>query len=346
MLRFLFLTVAVCLFFTPGTVYSQKKSDLEKLQIHGKVKKIETFTSSFDGEKGWTNRLPWITEIYNPDGNTIERIVYQNGQLYNKVVSFYDARGRNTGNDSFSSFLDKTFTVPSKTQFVLDDAGNISELRVFSREDGAKVDILHRFKYDARANQIERDYGASGKSVITFDENNNEIGSINYNGKGAVYGKTSTEYDDRNRKTKLTIYGHGMFYEDARLRYEISYQYDARGRIVEQETKEFNVEPNVSHSHAPEPGKVIYRYDDPKRAKETARYTSDGYLKNKSFTIFDERGNEIGFECVDADLKTCKRMLEYEYDAQGNWTRKTTLGREYIGGAPRPYHAELRSISY
>src|SRR5690242_11147647 len=114
----LFLFLIFSLLFSMS-VYSQKKTDLDKVEIKGKAKKIEYFTSSFDEQKGWTNRRPWIAETYNSDGNILERIVFQDGEISSKIVSLYDSNGRNVGNDSYSAFLDKTMSVPTRTEFVL-----------------------------------------------------------------------------------------------------------------------------------------------------------------------------------------------------------------------------------
>lgn len=333
-----------CLFYT--SAFSQKKSDLEKSAIRGKVKKIESFRMSFDAEKGWVNRQRWLIENFNADGNITERELFQDGQISSKTVSFYDARGRNIGNNSYSAALDKTLSRPSRSELLLDEAGNTIELKIYSRNSPDSVDVLHKFKYDARGNQIERDYGRGGKSVLIFDEKNNPISIVSSNGDGIINGKTFTEYDALNRAVKTIIHRDGMFYKDARLRYEISFKYDDQGRIVERMTKEIDPEPNVIISHAPEPGKTLYKYDDAKRAKQIITYTSDGYLKEKSIVISDERGKEIGFDCSSYELETCRLVLKYEYDSQGNWISKTSQAREVVGLDLKSYFREERVIAY
>lgn len=342
--KFVFAVFAACLLLAP--IHPQKKSDLEKSPLRGKIQRIETFRMSFDAAKGWSNRQPWLAENYNADGNTAERTVYQDGKLSSKVVFFYDARGRKIGDDSYSAGLDPTMTVPSKTELILDAAGNTVELKVYARNSPDIVDVSHKFKYDARGNQIERDYGRSGKSVITFDDGNNETSVINYNVEGVIYGKALTEYDEQNRRVKLTLYRDGLFYKDARLRYEISYGYDERGRVVQQITRRFNAEPNVIASHSPEAGKIVFKYDDANRAKEKSTYTADGYLREKSITIADERGNEIGFDCRGFELESCRSILEYQYDDQRNWISKTYQSRDGAGMALKSYFREERIITY
>jgi len=52
--------------------------------------------------------------------------------------------------------------------------------------------------------------------------------------------------------------------------------YDEKQRIVEKETMEFNAIPELREEYDADPGKVVYTYDDDKRTKEVATYSSDG----------------------------------------------------------------------
>jgi YD repeat-containing protein len=315
------------------------------MQIHGKVKKIDYFNVQYDEQKGWINRRPWISEFYNQNGNITERSVFHDNQMSSRVVTHYDAKGRKISDDSYSAFIDKTMTIPLRTELILDNAGRVLETKVFSR-NGDKIDVFHNFKYDERGNQIERNYGTGGRVLAVYDAHNNETSTISYSGTGVVTGRTFSEHDNRRRRVKLVIHTDGMFRKEAVLRFEIRFKYDAKSRIIEKQTFEFNAEPNVTLSHAPEPGKILYIYDDDKKTMETVKYTSEGYVKEKLVTIFDDRGKESGFNCESADFETCKQILKYQYDAQGNWIRKTRSGRRFFGDDLRPYQAEERVISY
>jgi hypothetical protein len=338
MRKFTLIILGICILFLQ-TIYSQKKSDLEKLEIHGKVKKIEYFILHFDN--GWSNRKPWIVEIYNTDGNIVERSVFQDGQISSKVVSFYDSRGRNTGNDSFSSFLNKNLSTSSKTELILDAKGNVVTMKVYSALSNDKPDLEYTYKYDTRGNEIERNYGkAIGKSVITFDKNNNKTSEMNYNGEGVVYNKNFTEYNKKNQKTKLSIY------ERETLRYEIRYMYDEKDRLSDIETREFNIVPNVHYSHAPEAGKVIYTYDEKRKISWTTKFLLNETPIPNSTTIFNVQKEEIGFYCENGELTTCKTVFEYVLDARNNLVKKICYGRNFYGDTLRPSWAEERVISY
>ncbi len=340
MIKFVLTAALVLSLLLLQTVYSQKKSDLEQLQIQGKVKNIEYFYLSFDPSNGWSSRKPWISEFYNTNSNIIERTVFRDGQISSQVISFYDARGRNTGNNSFSSASDIAQKIASREELILDAAGNTVQLNVYSR-GGSQIDLTHTYNYDARGNQTERNYGAAvGKSVMTYDENNNETSMLNSNGAGVVYNKNFTEYNEQNRKIKWSIY------RDEILRYQIQYKYDAKGRLSEVETRELNIVPNMRSSHAPEAGRIVYGYDDKRKTIWTTKHSLNGTPVQNSTTIFNERGEKIGLSCENSESHTCKTVFEYQLDTLGNWTRKTCYGRAFSGDVLSSAWAEERVISY
>ena len=150
-------------------------------------------------------------------------------------------------------------------------------------------------------------------------------------------------------------------YQGDTLRYKVISKYDNKSRIIENETVEFNSIPGVYISHAPQPGRVVYNYDDEKRTKEVATYDVGGTLKGRLVYAYDERQNEIGLTTFNGDDPTNgdvrdprstskepqnRSLIKIEYDSQGNWTRKTRLIQSDKGGPPQPLTAELRVITY
>lgn len=183
-----------------------------------------------------------------------------------------------------------------------------------------------------------------GRTVSTFDEKGNQTSQMSYQADGALSWKNISKYDGNgNRTESLQHYGNT-------LRYKVLYSYDSKGRILETETFEFNRLPSeLRSSHAPEPGKVVYTYDDDKRTKALATYDVDGTLKGKVAYAYDERENEVGRTVFNADgsLKNAEsQLIDIEYDSHGNWTRRTRLIQWEKGGQPQAFHAELRVITY
>lgn len=69
-------------------------------------------------------------------------------------------------------------------------------------------------------------------------------------------------------------------------------------------------------------------------------------IKPNSTIVFNERGKEIGLSCETGELKTCKTIFEYKFDASDNLIKKICYARDLSGGALRPAWAEERVISY
>ncbi len=109
------------------------------------------------------------------------------------------------------------------------------------------------------------------------------------------------------------------------------YSFDVEGKILEEETFEFNRPPNSFTTHAPEPGKKVYTYDDEKRKLEVATYAIDGSLKRRFVHAYDEQGNEIGATNFDGDTFRQRTSTEIEYDSwkldQKNATHPIRSGR-------------------
>ena len=349
MRRFCGLLVLCLLSITP--VVSQTKTDKDRDGLFGPVKSVEAFLVDFVSRDNGTveeKTRPWHTTTFNTDGNISERSSYdQNGTITARYVHTYDAKGRSTGYEEYAALLDKTLTIPRRHVYTLNGDGRRIEYIVF--ESNGSVGTRFVYKYDTRGKRIEEQWYAhtgklGGRTVYTFDENGNETSLTSYQPDGTPGFKNISKYDSNGNKTESLQY-HGN-----PLRFKILYTYDSKGRILEQETLEFNSPPGaLLTSHGPEPGKVVYTYDDDKRTKEVATYDVDGTLKAKITYAYDERENEVGLKQLNADgsLKNGESQItNIEYDSYGNWTRKTRLIQSEKGGQPQAFHAQRRVITY
>lgn len=357
------------LIWTPAVI-AQNKPDKYQAELVGPVKTVEASFVDFalrDGKMEQVKQLPWYSAAYNPDGNIVERTSYDHlGNISARYTHTYDPKGRSTGYEEYSAFLDKTLKTPRKHIYSLDDMGNRVEYRVYD-SDGS---LAQRFtyKYDAKGNKIEDGYyyhtgQFGGKTVYTFDDKGHQTSQAHYGADAAFNWKNVSTYDDRGRRVE------SLQYQGDKLRYKIVSTYDDKGRFVETETKEFNAVPNVTSSHAPEPGKMVYTYNDEERTKEVATYGPEGSLKNRIVYTYDERGTQIGRAMFKADGSLDEPVLQFydnvhepdgkfrgslrgkslfkvEYDSHGNWTKKTYLIQTAKGDKPQPYRAEQRVMTY
>ena len=368
-MRVVFSLLILCLLWiTP--IASQTKTDRDRAELVGPVKSVEAYLVDFlmkDGRIVEGKRRPWHSTTYNSEGNISDRVSYDHtGAITAKYIHTYDARGRNTGYEEYSATLDKSLTIPRRHVYTLDEEGRRVEYIVF--ESNGSVGTRFVYKYDAKGNLIEEQWYAhtgllGGKTVSTFNEKGNQTTQAYYSGDGTLNWKNISTYDGNGNRTEW------LQYQGDTLRYKIISSYDSKGRVLEKETFEFNGIPGSFTSHAPEPGKVAYTYDDEKRTKEVATYEVNGTLKGKVAYTFDERGNEIGLTMFNGDGSrknlevqfyddihepgsafrgtiSGRSLMNIEYDSHGNWTKKTRLIQPEKGGPPQAYSAELRVITY
>ena len=343
------LLVLYLLWIAP--IVSQTKSDKERDELVGPVKSVDGYLIDFvkkDDRMVEGKRRPWHTTTYNTEGNISDKVTYDpSGAITARYVHTYDGNGRSTGYEEYAALLDKSLTIPRRHVYRLNEQGRKVEYIVF--ESNGIVGTRFVYKYDAKGNLTEEQWYAhtgklGGTTVNIFDEKGNQTSQTSYQEGGALNWKVISKYDDKGNKTEL-LQHHGNT-----LKYKVLYSYDSKGRILETEIVEFNRIPGtISSTHAPEPGKVVYTYDDDKRTKEVATYDVDGTLKGKVAYAYDEQKNEVGRTVFNADgsLKNgASQLINIEYDSHGNWTRKTRLSQSEKGGQPQPYYAELRVITY
>ncbi len=347
MKKFCGLVMLCLLWITP--IASQTKTDKERDDLVGPVKRVEVYLVEFVGQDNQIvekKRRRHIT-TYSTLGNMAERVLYdQNDKIMARDLYTFDADGRSTGYEEYVLWIDKASTMPRRHVYTLNAEGRKVEYTVF--ESNGTVGTRFVYKYDAKGNLIDEQWylhtgRLGGRMVYTYDESGNQTSQTNYQ-DGALNFRFVSKYDANGNKTEL------LQYERNTLRYKFLNSYDSKGRILEKETVEFNSRPESFPSHAPEPGKVVYTYDDEKRTKEVATYKVDGTLQGKVTYAYDERNNEIGLIIIsNADgphKNTETRLTNIEYDSHGNWTRKTRILQPEKGGPPQPYHAELRVITY
>lgn len=363
------LFLLILLWIIPVTAQNKKETDSRREGLSGTVKKLEAYLVEFllkDGRLVEAKR-PWFTNQYSVEGELSERIGYnEHGAISGRYVYTFDEKGRNTGYKEFANILSKNLTVPRKHIYTLDENGNTIEYSVFD-SDGTRAGRFVN-KYDEKGNIIEeRHYyhtGAiGGKTISTYNENGKLTGKTYLNSDGNLTGKISFIVDGNGQIIEETRY------QGETLKYKMFYKYDLQGRILEKETLEFNAHPNGWTSHSPEPGKVVYIYDDEKKTKEIISFDPDGLAKDTSVSVFNDKAVEIevttfksggSYDEIMSQAKNItpavrrklrgtfagKIIYQYEYDAQGNWIKKTRLTQSGEMDKPKPSSAELRIIDY
>jgi len=369
-MKLFFTLLIICLFGLNSLVAQNKseiKTDKEQESLRGAVKKVETYLVEFSPKDNVIveQKRPWIIDSYVFQGSRSERVVYlQDGNLLTDVY-IYNAEGKNVECRTYSNAIDKTLNKFQKYVHKFDDNGNMIE-RIVTESDGSPA-ARFVYKYDAKGNKIEyRNYyhtGAfGGKIVFTYNDNGNLLSQIYSNSDGSLIWKHLYVVNDKGQ----TIEDSTFIGET--LRYKILFSMDGKGRIIQQETSEFNAIPNQRTSHAPEPGKIVFIYNDVRKTKEEIKFNKNDFVEKAVLYTYDEKNNEIkrvwyesggSFDDVmqskDKTLAAQRKLrgifkgkiiYQYEYDAQDNWTKKTRFYYTQENDQPLPESAEYRIISY
>ncbi len=345
---------------------AQGRDDKKQHDLVGPVKTLEVGRIEYTLKNGKSvsgKPIRRYTIAFNEDGKKTEEISYdQSGEsILDKVVYAYDREGRLKSYESYNSSVDKTLSTSQKNDYKLDDKGKVLEY-VNYQPDGT-LGSRFLYKYDAKGNRTEEIFYSwngtrTGKLLNTYDEAGQLLTATSYNEDDSISWKITCTYNAKGNKIEWLQSIAGV------LRYRVTYNYDDKNRIVEQETFEYNKPPNMRTTHAPEPGKIVYTYNDVKKTREVETYNEDGSHKEKRIYLMDERGNEVGWKVFNADGSPRKtevhwydktRLLRtlggiesanFEYDSKGNWTKKVRLIQAADTGEPEAYSAEYRVITY
>ena len=359
--------LVLLLFVIPSGARGQTgegKNDLEKAGLAGRVKSVEVWRVEYPLAGGVgveARRVLFRKTTYGESGNRIDEVTYPpGGSSHSRRVYTYDAAGRNTGYEEYSTVADKGGK-PRRHVYRLDDAGRMTEYTVYEADGTAGSRFT--YAYDAAGRKTEEAFYSwqgrrMGRLVYAYDGRGRLLTQTSYDADEAVSWRNVNVYGAEGDKTESAQY-HGET-----LRYRFFYKYDAKGRVREVETRELNAVPNLRVSHAPEPGRVVYVYDDEKRSKEVITYDENGVLKRRLLYATDGRGNDANVVELNADgspkvtelhwyenrvLRRTVRGVtdtEFVYDARGNWTRKAFVVRPAGAERPEPYWAEHREIVY
>ncbi len=176
-------------------------------------------------------------------------------------------------------------------------------------------------------------------------------------------------YDFKGLPSSISVYG---FIDSKRVSNDKSARYDDNPPIMApaplSAKKEETLKPDnryqMSYEYKYLDGKVIekvfrfntgkfwmrYEYKYSKNKVEELVYSNDGKINQHYVSTLDDSGNEIEQTNLDV-LKIYgekKYRYEYEFDAQGNWTKQTTYKEEISSGVSsfKPYSVHHRTISY
>ena len=339
----------------------QSMSDWQRDKLVGSVRSIQVElaeANAVDRKLVEIKRWPHQQVTYDKRGHEVERVSFnQDGTEEDRSVIRYDSEGRiigygNAKKDRYHSTIE------------YDRKGNPVEARMY---EGDAIQTREVYSYDEKGQKIEESrfadggadhqrltyaYNAAGqltektayyggtvrdKHLKTYDGSGNLVkeASVNYGLSGQDW-TVEYSYDKSGREVERYV-------DTAILWSKVQTAYDAKGRVAQRTTFMEYKQPNVMQSHAPKPGRVVFRYNDRGQVLEEAVYEPDSALASKTGFTYDNAGKLIEEAHVSSNVPG-NWKVSYEYDSHGNWVRKATphtdhTGRQYIS-------VEHRTITY
>lgn len=198
------------------------KNDLQKANLKGKVKSVNSTTYRVSEEDGIIKKKIYSIniEFYNELGNEIEfKQLHDNGDLF--LITKYDNKGNKTTyksngdiHQTYSKIIDKEGQIVIKTvcgdfvnYYSYDEIGNLIKL-ITHTPDGRKLIERIYYKYDDKGRVLYKiDKGLHCQYSYEYDVNNNIIKEIEHNPFGMAIRKFVYEVDSyKNWIIKKQLY--------------------------------------------------------------------------------------------------------------------------------------------
>jgi len=362
-MRLLTLLLAViCNALLVSTTSGQANSDRERDGVVGPVQSVllelvELSTGS--GKEVEIKRRPHQLIRYNERGSEVERVNFnEDGSISDKSVRLYDSAGKQIGWKEYQG-LDANPGRSSTWDY--DANGNLAEVRV---QYQGLLELRTVYTYDNHGRKVEesrfedggafRDrnvyaYNAAGQLVETTYHHNeilngkvlrkyNETGSLVKETQFNVLHPESTAeyvYDSSGREIEKRV-------DTEILWSKVQTSYDRNGRVAMRETSMGYKRANVFVTHAPEPGQVVFRYDDRGKVTEEVSYSPDRVIISKTVSTYNRAGSLI--EQVYSRRDNNGGKVSFEYDTTGNWVKATKSSTNRTN--MQTVHVEYRTIGY
>ena len=355
-----FATLSIWLALLAPLTSAQTISDWQRDHLVGSVRSVQlefAEANMVDGKLSEIKRWPHQRVSYNERGQEVERVNFKkDGSIEDTSIIRYDSEGRIIGYGDAKK--DRNYSI-----LEYDSKGNRTEARGY---EGDGLQTRETYTYDDKGQKIAQsrfaDNGAYHERIIYaynpagqltemaayYSEVLKEKHLKTYDGGGKLLKEESVSYQfSGHNSTVEYLYDKSGRLIERRVDTEILWskvqtRYDAKGRVAQRETFMRYKKPNVFQSHGPEPGKVVFRYNDRDQVLEEAFFAPDGRLNHKTVSTYNEVGNLIEQLYVRKGSDDLK--VSYEYDLQGNWVKQMQPDTDHTG---RKYiYIQHRAITY
>jgi hypothetical protein len=161
-----------------------------------------------------------------------------------------------------------------------DKDGRLSEFK--AGRDKEEMNDYVNFKYDPAGRPLGYEMHAETLTEISYAGNKITLSRMQKYQRRKFFEQVQI-VDDKNRVVDLKV--SDLSGNELKLWYHVTFKYDDKGRVVEQQTDPFKLCDGDDYS--PVPGKLVVEYHDEKHSGEQKFYDTDGKLA--LHTSFDEK---------------------------------------------------------
>ena len=326
----------------------QKKSDVSRDQLIGPVHTAQVELAEVaakDGKEVEIWRRPHQKVVYDQRGNEIERINFnRSGSIENRAVHAIDANGRVSGWKEYEVDAGGSGErLTAWSEWLYDKTGNRVETRVYNDkgltlqimasynaaglvieetmiEDGGAWKQTKKYGYDSNGRRTSTLINTSGKTALIEEAYDKRGNLINYKSSGPDGQNEQIAkyvFDAKGREIERS--GEGPFSKSKVVTF-----YDSKGRVSRRVTQFAYKLPNISMSHAPEPGAVEFRYDENDKLVEERAYSADGTLLRRTVNEYDGGGRMRSQIRYKADGAVTNKAI-FEHDKLGNCVKMLSI---------------------
>jgi YD repeat-containing protein len=207
--------------------------------------------------------------------------------------------------------------------------GGTTTIRTYDR-DGALIETVSRLSPGAGEPDAQEQVR---KFVYDYDAKKQRLREMSQEQDGPPYLSRRYAYDAAGHQRAEAVYHMcGTFsslqvfsYDgDGRLHEQVTYQFRSLGKRVYEYAGQQRLTTVRIYKNGVLQSTTQYRYDDEGRMSEQAELLSDATIGNKTVYEYDDRGRLVTERFTNRLDPLLDAQSRYEYDQQGNWTRKTT----------------------
>lgn len=232
------------------------------------------------------------------------------------MANYYDRTGNLTKFEMGHRGSGKVKTERRQTIFERDAGGQKTVSRSIGA-DGLPLDEI-RYSYDERGNLVEqgtyRNNKLLFKSVHAYDDQGHKLETKTYLSDGSLKSKSVYTYDSKGNIATIASYKNCTSDQACALDYKAVDAYDGQGRMTEA---------------------VIYKANGTLDERRVYTYNANGY--EQEVVVYSSAG-----------IILKKETSSYEYDSNGNWTKRATIESTAKEGKfiSEPPHITKRAITY